>query len=174
MLFDDWLILIVSDLADLFFYLLSLMLGSVVLIGHGFGKIRTSGRFASLWKIFIYALLEGILFVKLQGPVTNIIEMLLRDAVIYISGITTSMLGTFFLWLVHTLDFKITKEYRWVFPMVCYGITGFDLWLRNFAGPEFSSSSIQAISIFLVLVFLIVVVYIVWKAFGPKNETDDL
>jgi len=174
LLFDAFLIPIIPNLADLFFYLLSFMVGSVVWIGPGFGKIRTGNQFVGFWKIFVYVILEAIAFVALQGPITGIIEMLLYTAVIYISGITTAMLGTFFWWLVRALDFKITKDKRWIVPAICYAMTVFNLWSNNFAGPEFSGLELQAISFMLVLGFLIVMGYVGWRAFGSKGKRREI
>jgi hypothetical protein len=104
------------------------MIGSFVLIGHGFGKIRTSGKFKGLWTLFGYAVLEAIAFVMLQGPTTSIIELFLTTQARYISGITAAMFGTFFVWFVRALDLRITRDYRWILPVVCYGIAVSDLW----------------------------------------------
>jgi hypothetical protein len=74
----------------MFFYLLSFMVGSIVWIGPGFAKIRTGNRFVSLWKVFVYVILEAIAWAVLEAPISGGIEMLLRAALIYISGITTA------------------------------------------------------------------------------------
>jgi hypothetical protein len=146
------------------------MVGSIVWIGPGFAKIRTGNQFVSLWKVFVYVILEAIAWAVLEGPISEGIEMLLRVALIYISGITTAMIGTFFWWLVRAFDYKITRDFRWLVPGICYAITLFNLWSYNFAQPGFSSSDIQLISAMLVVGFLIVMAYVVWRAFGGRGR----
>jgi hypothetical protein len=146
------------------------MLGGFVFIGRGFGKIRTSNYFVGYYRLLVYAILEIVAIVTLEGPATDAIEVFLRTQVIYISGITTFMLGSFVVWFTHTLDFKITHDYRWVFPLVCYGITIFNFLTYNFEGLGLSPSDVPMISFILVLAFLIVTAYVVWKAFGAKRK----
>jgi len=154
----------------MFFYLLSFMVGSIVWIGPGFAKIRTGNQFVSLWKVFVYIILEAIAWAVLEGPISGGIEMLLHAAIIYISGITTAMIGTFFWWLVRAFDYKIRKDFRWLVPLICYVITVFNLVSYNFVVPGFSSSDIELISAMLVLGFLIVMAYVGWRAFGGRER----
>jgi hypothetical protein len=164
---DVLLMPIIPVLADLFFYFLSLMVGSFVLIGRGFGKIRTSGKFKGFWTLFIYTLLEAIAFVTLQGPITGIIELFLRTQARYISGLTAGMFGTFFVWFVRALDFRITRDYRWIFPVVCYGIAASDLWFYPCIDMGFMCLDISFI---WTLVFLISIGFTALRTMKTSGE----
>jgi len=98
------------------------MVGSIVIVGEGWGKIRFQNRFAPFWKLFVYFLLEIVAYVALTDMATDYIEGILLANSQCLLGITSGVLGTFFLWFVYSFDFDIRTDKKWVFPLVCYGI----------------------------------------------------
>jgi len=99
------------------------MVGSLVIVGEGWGKIRRGKQFVGFWKLFAYLVLEAIIVTFASDFVISNIEMFLLAHLEYLVGITTAVLGTFFIWFVYTFDFNIRTQNKWVFPLVCYIIT---------------------------------------------------
>ena len=117
------LVPLIPKIADFVFTVVSIMAGSIVIVGEGWGKIRFQDQFASFWKLFTYLLLEIGIYVLFTDPATNYIEFPLTQNVAYVLGITTGALATFFLWFVYSFDFSITTGKKWVFALVFYAIT---------------------------------------------------
>jgi len=118
-LFDDLLIAAIPKLAELFFALLSLMIGSIVTVGQGWGTILRSRTFAPFWKLFAFFFLEILAYVVLQDAAIGIIEQFLRTNILYVTGLTSALIGVFFLWFVYSFGFSLKTQYKWAFPVIC-------------------------------------------------------
>lgn len=114
-------------LAELISLLVSIMVGSIVISGEGWGKIRGSNRFAKFWSLFLYVIIEVLAWLFISDPLTACIQSLLYQNIGFIIGITTAVLGTFFWWFVYTLSYDIKTQWKWIVPVVCYGITALNL-----------------------------------------------
>jgi hypothetical protein len=118
-----------DTITNAIFTMVSLMLGSVVIVGDGWGKIRFGNEVAPYWKLFGYAIAEIIIYSWLSNPLTNMLEAFLMENLPFAIGIFTFVLGIFFVWFVYTFDFDIRTDYKWAFPVVCFLITGANVFL---------------------------------------------
>lgn len=123
MWFDDLVYPFIPILAKLIFSLVSIMAGSVVISGQGWGKIRGKNKFAKFWSLFLYFIIEVLVWVLISDSLIAYVQGLLYRNIGFTTGITTAVLGAFFYWFVYTLDYDIKTQWKWVLPVVCIGIT---------------------------------------------------
>ena len=120
---NEFLLSQLSLLTSFLLNLCSLMAGSLVITGDGWGKIRTGGQFVRFWKLFAYFLLEVVLFTYVPPFLARLFQEWLKQNSRYVLGITTGIFGTFFLWVVRTWDYDIRTQGKWIVPAVCYLIS---------------------------------------------------
>jgi hypothetical protein len=97
--------------------------GLIVTMGEHKGKIRFNDKWASLWKLFGGAFLEVVFLSIFFAYLYPFAEAFFKNTLPLSIGITSAVIGLFFIWFLHAFDFDLTKRFRWVFPLVCFLIT---------------------------------------------------
>ena len=101
------------------------MVGSLVISGSGrhWAKLRSGREFIPFWKFVRYLVAETILIAVGSQYIGPWVESQLIANSKFLLGITTGVFGTFFLWIVHTGDFNIKTQRKWILPTICYIVT---------------------------------------------------
>jgi hypothetical protein len=76
----------------------------------------------------------------------------------YLTGITSGVVGTFYVWFFWSGGWILRRGLRWVLPVLCYGVTAFNLLSYHSAGLPISSSDISWAFIGGVVILAVVVV----------------
>lgn len=114
----DFVSSVITFLADWFLLLASFMIGSVVVWGNGYAKIYSDNDFLGFWAAVRYFLAFTVILTLSLEFVTPFIRDLLYAYIHYLIGITFTVVGIFFVWIVYTGDFDITTQYKWAVPLV--------------------------------------------------------
>jgi hypothetical protein len=149
---------LIPFLVDLYFWLGSMMVGNFVVWGEHWGKLPWSERFQSPLRCFAWLL--G--FIVLALIVTHFASPLAEDwmtrNVAYLTGITTGVIGAFYVWFIWSGDWDFTTDFKWVPPLVFYGITILNLLVYHSqylsTAPSDVSLLIAALVLFPIILLL--------------------
>lgn len=109
-----------SYLSDLYLWISAFMVGDFAVFGEGFGKLRSGDSFVEFWVCFRYLLIGIALAVGVTDFISPYLQILIYSHFQYVVGITSSVIGTFFLWIVYAFDFDISTQWKWLFAVICY------------------------------------------------------
>lgn len=87
-----------------------------------FGKIFVNNHFIGFWRLLGYTLLIAGLFTLLLEVLSPYIDTFMYASLNYYFGISTFVFGIFFLWFVYAFDYDIKTQWKWAFPVICFGI----------------------------------------------------
>jgi len=134
LLMIDLLSSIISFLAEWFLLLGSFMVGSFVIWGRGWAKLRPNREFIEFWDFIKYLFAFTIVLTISLMFLTPIIERLLYLYSAYLAGITSAITGIFFVWIVYTGDFDIRTQWKWLFVVICFAILALNILVVNYFG----------------------------------------
>lgn len=116
---------------ELYFWIASIMIGNFVVYGEHWGKLPWSERFESPLKLFAWLLALIIIALVVTDLASPIVQDWLSSNVDYLTGITSGVIGTFYVWFIWSGDWDFTTDYKWVPPVVCYGMTLLNIYLNH-------------------------------------------
>lgn len=115
-------------LSDLYLWLATIMIGDFVIMGKNHnGKLRDDNEWAGFWSLIGYLLFSVLVSVVVSFVASPFIADFLLMNFAYVVGITTGILGTFFVWFVYSFDYDITTQWKWAFPLISYLVTAINV-----------------------------------------------
>jgi uncharacterized membrane protein len=99
------------------------MIGSFIIMGKGWGTIRTGGHFVSFWRLIAFTFVELAVITFIPDLVTPLVQNTLFTYSNYITGITSALVGTFIAWFVYSFEYNYRTQYKWAVIGCCYLIT---------------------------------------------------
>jgi len=121
--FNSLLSPFIPKLAEYFLWLLGIVVGNFVVWRNHWGKVPWDERFKSPLKLFMWLLIFAGIGLLTTDYVAPFLTNFLQTNVSYLTGITSFVLGTFYVWFIWSGNWSITTNYKWVLPAVCYLIT---------------------------------------------------
>lgn len=109
----------------------SIMVGSVVVTGEGWLKLRSGDSFVSFWTGFRYAIVETILITTLLELFGPLVADLIRSNLIYLPGMISFMVGTFLAWFIYSVDLSFRTQGKIVWILACYTVSIVNMILPN-------------------------------------------
>jgi hypothetical protein len=155
---------LIPYLAELYFWLGSMMIGNFVVWGEHWGKLPWSERFQSPLKCFAWLLGFIVLALLVTHFASPLVEEWLYGNVVYLVGITAGIIGMFYVWFIWSGDWDITTDFKWVPPLAFYGITFLNLLVCYWQGSSIPSDII-------VLIVVLVLFPILLLVFGGGHES---
>jgi phosphoglycerol transferase MdoB-like AlkP superfamily enzyme len=98
--------------------------------GH-FGKIFFDSKFIKFWRLFLYFILLLSSFAILSEWLSPFVDAFMFSYLKYYFGISSLIIGLFFVWFVYAFDFNIKTQNKWLFAVICFVVTAINIIIVN-------------------------------------------
>jgi hypothetical protein len=92
-----------------------------------FGKIFCNNQFIKFWRLFAYTVLLLTSFAVLFDLLSPYMDAFMFSNLNFYFGLSSLVMGIFFIWFVYAFDFSFKTQRKWVFPVVCFSITALNI-----------------------------------------------
>jgi len=128
---DAALVVLVPKLAEYFVWLGGIVTGNFVAWGDHWGKLPWSEKFKSPERVFAWLLIFAAIALLATDFLSPSLQSYQFANVDNLPGITSGVIGAFYVWFFYSGDWDLRRNYRWVPPLVCFALTAANIYLTH-------------------------------------------